>query len=360
MYNVVVYGKDIKINGNHGTAGQVLTSDGVEGMSWTDVSGGGGSNPSLQQVLDVGNISLHTPIILTNPIDDFTTQITDNMILLSQPGMITNIYPSGIEIVSADSTLLLTTEQGYIHNYYTDASGTYSNLLQNFNPTALTNTTPDHSLILTEKGLSLDGAYGTVGQVLTADGAEGMSWSDVSGGGTTILPYSRVAPLTPQTSVLSADSSGNIYDLGDAFYIRNFGASVGLFATGSLDLLDGYGGSTTLNTYALDFGTDGQFSCRLSQDGGLRMTSSYNECLATYSASSIDMNFQNNNVVKLSSVANNQANAGLFLTRVATGLGAYYTDIGVQLGVVPDTGIYTTTLTKEYLKVDKIKDASSH
>ena len=235
-------------------------------------------------------------------------------------------------------------------------------------------------MLLSMEDIRINGSIGTAGQVLTTDGVTGMSWASVpqgptgatgvqgpqgltgptgSAGGATILPYSRVSPLTPQTSLLSADASGNIYDLGDAFYIKNFGSQVGLFALGSLDLIDQYGGAITLNGNALDFGLQGQFACRLSRDGGLRLGSGTNESVATYGSNSLDMNFQNNNVIKLSSIAYNGANAGLFLTRATTGLGAYFTDTGVQLGVNPDNFTYTTRLTREYLKVDKIKDASS-
>ena len=188
MYNVVVYGKDIKINGNHGTAGQVLTSDGVEGMSWTDVSGGGGSIPTLQQVLDVSNVSINTPILLK----------------------------------------------------------------------------------------------------------------------------------------------------------------------------DVYGDTLTLGTSNIDFGTQGQFSCKVAVDTGLTVKSHNTENVSSYGSDTINMNWENNNTVVLSSVAYNQGNAGLFLTKASTGLGSYYTDSGVQLGVYPDTNVYSSKLTKDYLKVDKIKDASSN
>ena len=343
----------------------IIASIGINGITTNNPTGFNlQSNVNFNQNA-ISNVSV------INQVDDIIT-----------PSMTSFFAPAYVALESAGCQIQLTTEQYLIANNYTDPSGVYSNRITS-NPVQITNATPDHSLILTEKGLSLDGAYGTVGQVLTADGAEGMSWTSVpqgptgaqgptgiqgqtgptgpAGGGTTILPYSLTAPLTPLTSLLSADASGNIYDLSGVYDIQNNGVTygVGLSAFSSIDLRNAYGGHLLMTGGDLDFGQQGQFSARLSVDGGLRLTTDSNQDIATYGANSINMNYQNNNVVVLSSVAYNGADAGLFLTKSATGLGAYFTDSGVQLGVNPDTFVYTTKLTKDYLKVDKIQDASS-
>jgi hypothetical protein len=183
-----------------GTAGQVLTTDGAGGLTFTSVSGGSGGFDGQWSSL-TGTPTTLAGYGITDGFSGDYNDLTNQPILFS--GLYTDLVgkptiPTDVSDLTDNQSLLPRFSGNYndLTNKPTLFSGSYNDLtdkptLFDGNYNSLTNK-PSIPSTLTDLGIT----DGTSGQVLTTDGSGGFTFTTVSGGGTTINQLSDVGDVS--------------------------------------------------------------------------------------------------------------------------------------------------------------------
>ncbi len=190
-----------------GTNGQVLTTNGSGGLSWTTVSGGGGSSGS--------NI----------------TNGTSNVDIATSGGNITAAV--------GGTSVLNITSSGLIVTGNVTATGLTSTGIVNLSETSNVSLGSNANVHITG---------GTTGQVLTTDGSGALSWTTVSGGGAS---GSNITNGTSNVDI--ASSGGNITAAVGGTSVLNL-TTTGLIITGNVTATN-FTGNVANATYATTAGS---------------------------------------------------------------------------------------------------------
>ncbi len=309
--------------GADGTSGQVLSTDGTGQLSWATASGSGSSlfttntadtiispvdtadilvlgasaTTSLAQLLEVaGNAQVNN--ILTVIGGTISQSVTTTYLAVTGTANITTATISNDLIVSGDTTLAnatstnlaVTNDASFVDATTTNfaigasltfgsATGTNINIIGD---TSFTNATGTNLLVnnivsssllvvsgsTTFRGVEylFPGADGTNGQLLTTNGAGGLSWSSVSGVWTVgALPSIGLYAGTNSTTGFGTDA------VGESLWLSVTG-SVAMFVSSSGNVSFGTSTDSVNNAITVNNGTIGYSLDTITQVGALANT----------------------------------------------------------------------------------------
>jgi hypothetical protein len=165
---------DITVTGNAGTAGQVLSKNDSNVLTWANTTNGWNGTAT-------SNLSMGTYSIIGSTIDSSNT-------LLTIGG--TNATSITIGNVSSNTSIFGNLNTSNISTQYINSLNTSLYIGSNTSLIQIGNTNSNTSIlgILNISALTINGSYGTNGQVLTTN-SNGISWTTISAGTNTNLSF---------------------------------------------------------------------------------------------------------------------------------------------------------------------------